>query len=74
MKRLIILVTLLLPLLLAGQQSIIIDHTSVDLWDDIPQAYLDTIKKRWLTIPGESHSRAYRVGLQMVEDLNADYA
>ena len=57
-----------------AQQPIIIDHTSVDLWDDIPKTYLDTIKKRWLSIPGESHSRAFRVGLQMVEDLDAVYA
>ncbi len=36
MKRIIILTAVFLPLFLAGQQSIIIDHNCLDL-DDIPR-------------------------------------
>lgn len=53
---------------------IIADHTVVDKYDDIPQEYIDIVKTMWLNVPGESHSRGYRYGLQFLEDLDPTYA
>ncbi|MDZ7634151.1 MAG: fibronectin type III domain-containing protein [Bacteroidales bacterium] len=44
--------------------QIIADHTIVDRYDEIPQQYIDEVKKMWLVYAGESHARAIRVGLQ----------
>jgi len=49
---------------------IIVDHTVVDQYDDIPQEYMDIVKTLWLNVPGESHSSGYRNGLQLLEDLD----
>jgi hypothetical protein len=51
-----------------GESSqIIADHTVVDKYDDIPQYYIDKVKKMWVTIPGQSHSLGYRTGLALLE-------
>lgn len=52
----------------------IIDHTHVDLYTSIPQAYIDIIKDKWINVPGESHSLGYRNGLQFVEDIEAKFS
>lgn len=52
----------------------IINHTHVDLYNKIPQSYINIIKTKWFNIPGESHSYNYRRGLQFVENLNAKFA
>ena len=52
---------------------IIVDHTVVDQYDDIPQYWIDEVKKMFLNVPGESHSMAYRTGLEMVEALDSRY-
>ncbi|MBN1463429.1 MAG: T9SS type A sorting domain-containing protein [Paludibacteraceae bacterium] len=62
----------LLPANLFSQQ-IIADHTVVDKYDQIPQLYINKVKEMWVTIPGESHSLGYRVGCQLLADLNAAY-
>ncbi len=54
--------------------QIIADHTIIDRFDDIPQYYIDIVKKMWLVIPGESHSQAYRTGLALLESSNPLYA
>lgn len=46
--------------------QIIADHTIVDRYDNIPQQYIDEVKKMWINIPGESHSVAYREGLTLL--------
>lgn len=61
-----------LPSLTHGPQ-IIADHTVVDLYDKIPQFYLNKVKEMWLTIPGESHSRAYLAGLERLASKNSLY-
>lgn len=53
--------------------QIVADHTVVDRFDDIPQYYIDEVKKMWLTVPGESHSEAYRVGLTLLESVNSRF-
>jgi hypothetical protein len=60
------------PNLASGQ--IIADHTIVDRFDDIPQQYIDLIKKMWVTVPGESHSGAYRTGMTLLEASYPAYA
>lgn len=47
--------------------QIIADHTVVDKFDDIPQYYINEVKKMWLVVAGESHSAAYRAGLLALE-------
>jgi hypothetical protein len=53
--------------------QIIADHTVVDKYDDIPQYYIDQVKKMWLVIAGESHSRGYFSGLELLEALDSRY-
>ena len=52
---------------------LVIDHRDVELYDDIPQPYIAWIRTQWLDVPGESHSSGYRLGLQLVENLNPNY-
>lgn len=59
---------------LLSYSQIIADHTVVDKFDDIPQYYIDEVKKIWLTVPGESHSYAYRYGLTALESTYPAYS
>jgi hypothetical protein len=52
---------------------LIIDHTVVDLYNDIPQNWIDSVKKMWATVPGESHSRGYRIGLYLLDSLDSRF-
>ena len=53
--------------------QIIIDHTSVALYDDIPAEYITLIKQMRGAIPGLSHASGYLKGLTMLQTLNANY-
>ena len=55
-------------------QPIIADHTVVNKYDQIPQVYIDKVKEMLLNIGGESHSRGYRYGLQLLENLDSRFA
>ncbi|NMC34479.1 MAG: hypothetical protein GYA36_18815, partial [Veillonellaceae bacterium] len=46
--------------------QIIADHTVVDKYDDIPEYYINEVKKMWLSVPGESHATAYIFGLELL--------
>jgi len=59
---------------LAAAGPIIADHTAVARYQDIPQPYLDLVKRMWTDIPGESHSSGYRIGCQLLEDQDSRYA
>ena len=52
---------------------IIADHTVVDQYADIPQAYIDLIKKMWVSVPGESHSEAYRRGCELLQEADSRF-
>jgi len=54
--------------------QIIADHTVVDRYDDIPQYYIDQVKKMWLSYAGESHTNAIRTGMVLLENQNPRYA
>ena len=51
-------------------QPIVADHTVVEKYKDIPQYWIDEVKKMWLNVPGESHSRGYRNGLDFLENID----
>jgi hypothetical protein len=57
----------------AGGQ-IIADHTVVDLYDDIPEEWINEVKKMLVNIPGESHGRGYLYGLGLVAALDSRFA
>jgi len=57
----------------SGSGQIIADHTIVNRYDEIPQYYIDLVKKMWFVVPGQSHSEGYRVGLTLLESLNSVY-
>lgn len=52
---------------------IVADHAVVDKYDDIPQQYIDEVKKMWVSVPGESHSRGYRNGCRLLAAGNSVY-
>jgi len=61
------------PVIPAPSGQIIADHTVVDRYDDIPQEYIDKVKRMWLSYAGESHSYAVRAGLNYLEAIDSKY-
>jgi uncharacterized protein (TIGR02145 family) len=55
-------------------EQIIADHSIVDRFDDIPQYYIDEVKKMFVSIPGQSHSEAYKTGTLLLEQSYPTYA
>jgi uncharacterized protein YjdB len=49
--------------------QIIADHTIVDRFNDIPQYYIEQVKKMLLLVPGQSHSQGYMEGLKLLENM-----
>ena len=68
----LIIILLLFSLVQHGQ--IIADHTVVDKYDDIPQYYIDQVKRMWLSYAGESHTNAIRTGMVLLENINPVYS
>lgn len=54
--------------------QIVADHRAVDQYRRIPAAYVQLVKKMWLNVPGESHSLAYRRGLQLLAEREPAFA
>jgi hypothetical protein len=52
---------------------LIIDHTAVDKYNIVPQYWIDQVKKMWVTVPGESHSSGYRIGLNLLEAADSRF-
>jgi len=73
LKRTLILGLSLIVSFISYSQ-IIADHTIVDKYDDIPQYYIDQVKKMWVSYAGESHSLGVRSGLLALEALDPKYA
>ncbi len=73
MKRAILLI-ILANVFVIHYGQVIADHTKVDKFQDIPQQYIDEVKKMWLVVAGESHSAGYRAGLEVLETLYPAYA
>jgi len=53
--------------------QIIADHTVVDRYDDIPQQWIDSVKKMFAVYPGESHAAAMPVALNQLETLDSRF-
>lgn len=69
-SRLIILL-LLIHSCVFGQ--IIADHMVVARYSDIPQYYIDEVKKMLVNIGGESHSLGYQNGVNLLELLDPKF-
>jgi uncharacterized protein YjdB len=54
--------------------QIIADHTVIDKYNNIPQYYIDQVKKMWMVYAGESHSAGIRGGLSALEALDSKFA
>lgn len=75
MKRFLGLIIIILGLTSSyAKAQIIADHTIVDRYDDIPQYYIDQVKKMWLSYAGESHSGGTRIGMANLETADPTYA
>jgi len=72
MKRIFVTSLLVYVFALADGQ-IVADHRIVDHYTEIPQVYLDSVKKMLISIPGESHSGAYRIGPDLLEQLDGTF-
>jgi hypothetical protein len=68
-----IFILLLAQLSLPDFGQIIADHTVVSKFDDIPQEYIDKVKKMLVIVAGESHTNGYFEGLLALEKLHPDY-
>ena len=53
--------------------QIIADHTVVDRYVDIPQQYIDEVKKMLVDIAGESHSEGYQIGMNLLEAYDSRF-
>jgi hypothetical protein len=54
--------------------QIIANHFSVADFDKIPSYYIDEVKTMLIGVPGESHSAAYRTGMELLEAVNPAYS
>ena len=70
-KILLLIISLHFSLVHYGQ--IIADHTVVDKYDEIPQQYIDAVKKMLVDIAGESHSQGYRTGMTLLEAFDSRF-
>jgi hypothetical protein len=70
----IILFLILIQVSFVQYGQIIADHTVVDKFNDIPQYYINEVKKMWLVYAGESHAYGIRLGLGRVQTLFTTYS
>jgi len=58
----------------SAASQIVADHTVVASYTDIPNVWINEVKKMWINILGESHSEAYRTGLDLLEQQDSRFA
>jgi uncharacterized repeat protein (TIGR02543 family) len=58
----------------APGSQIIADHSVVADFGIIPAQYIAAVKKMMVSFPGESHSAAYRTGMELLEAADSRYA
>jgi hypothetical protein len=54
-------------------RPIVIDHTAVDMYNAIPQSYIDLVKCMLFNCPGESHSSGYTIGTTLLAAQDARF-
>lgn len=57
----------------SASAPLIADHTVVEKYKDIPQYWIDEVKKMWVNVPGESHSQGYRIGLELLQAIDSRF-
>lgn len=57
---------------IGAAQPIVVDHNAVSGFNDIPPAYIDAVKRMWVSVAGESHSSGYRLGCELLEAQDSD--
>lgn len=62
------------PLVPLTGEQIIADHSVIEMFDSIPQEYIVQVKKMLVAFIGESHSVAYRRGMELLEEKDPLYA
>jgi hypothetical protein len=70
--RKLIYIILFIPFLASAQ--IVADHNAVDEFGDIPSNWIDSVKTKWVSFPGESHAAGLLVGLDSLEGRDGTYA
>ena len=63
-----------IPIVTPTESQIIVNHTVVADFDKIPPYYIAEVKKMMVCFLGESHSVAYRTGMELLEASNPDFA
>lgn len=56
-----------------GYDVVRADHTVVDLYDDIPQRWVDSVKTKLVWVVGASHAYGYYRACELLAELNSDY-
>jgi len=56
-----------------ASSNIIADHSIVADYVNIPQQYIDSVKKRWVSVVGASHGLAYAEGCALLEAADNKY-
>lgn len=69
--RILLLFFLIIPF--SAKSQIIADHTVVSQYESIPPAFIAQVKKMWVQVIGESHSGAYRYGVNLLAAQNPDF-
>jgi len=72
MRKILISTALMYVFAMANAQ-IVADHSIVDHFTEIPQQYIDSVKKMLVSIPGESHASGYRIGQNLLELIDDTY-
>jgi hypothetical protein len=72
MRRVLILLAFV-QITAVNYGQIIADHTVVDKYDKIPQQYINAVKKMLVDIAGESHSGGYRIGADLLEQIDSKF-
>lgn len=57
----------------AAAAPLVIDHTSVNLYTNLSAADIARVKTMWVSLAGESHSKGYRIGCQLLADLDSRF-
>ena len=73
-NALVIIICTLVFIVPNAFSQVIIDHTSVDLYSQIPDYYIVQVKKMRLNLAGESHSGGYRIGVNLLAAQKPKFA
>ena len=73
MKKKLVFIVFMVCLSVTNYGQIIADHNVVDDFDQIPDFYINEVKKMLVEMAGESHSTTYLMGSNLLESLDQTY-